>query len=53
MRWSIVFLHSQVRPYSGSPDQVAQFSTAGVDGKIVIWDFDPSRVAKDLSQLRV
>ncbi|KAI8582680.1 hypothetical protein K450DRAFT_226404 [Umbelopsis ramanniana AG] len=43
----------QVRPYSGSPDQVAQFSTAGVDGKIVIWDFDPSRVAKDLSSLRV
>ncbi|OCH92131.1 WD40 repeat-like protein [Obba rivulosa] len=29
---------TSVRPYAGAPGNVAQVSTSGVDGKLVIWD---------------
>ncbi|KAG0165244.1 protein 2 3 complex subunit [Apophysomyces sp. BC1034] len=44
---------NEIRVYSGTRDNVTKFSTCGVDGKVVIWDFDPSRVATDLAALKI
>ncbi|KAG0379130.1 hypothetical protein BGX24_001593 [Mortierella sp. AD032] len=29
---------NSIRPYSGAPGQVEQFSTSGIDGKLIIWN---------------
>ncbi|KAI8071236.1 WD40-repeat-containing domain protein [Gongronella butleri] len=44
---------NEVRVFSGSRDNLSQFSTCGVDGKVVIWDFDPSTLSVDLASLRI
>lgn len=44
---------SEIRRYAGTRDNVTKYSTSGVDGKVVIWDFDPSQLVADLSNLKV
>ncbi|RUS23161.1 WD40-repeat-containing domain protein [Endogone sp. FLAS-F59071] len=44
---------TQISPYAGTRDNVTHFSTSGVDGKLVIWEFDPSRVSAVLSDIRL
>jgi actin related protein 2/3 complex subunit 1A/1B len=36
---------TSVRPYSGQPGAVSHISTTGVDGKLVIWNVEPSTVS--------
>ncbi|KAI8983847.1 WD40-repeat-containing domain protein [Pilobolus umbonatus] len=44
---------NEIRLYAGSRENVTHYSTAGVDGKVVIWEFDPSQLVADLSNLKV
>ncbi|CAO3588863.1 unnamed protein product [Absidia cylindrospora] len=44
---------NEIRAFAGTRDNVTQFSTCGVDGKVVLWNFDPSQVAIDLASLKI
>ncbi|KAL9553298.1 hypothetical protein MBANPS3_003357 [Mucor bainieri] len=44
---------NEIRVYAGERDNVTKFSTCGVDGKVVIWDFEPSQLVADLSSLKI
>lgn len=44
---------NEIRVYAGARDNVTKFSTCGVDGKVVIWDFEPSQLVADLSSLKI
>ncbi|RUS16750.1 hypothetical protein BC938DRAFT_476477, partial [Jimgerdemannia flammicorona] len=44
---------TQILPYAGTRDNITHFSTSGVDGKLVIWELDPSRVSAILSNLKI
>jgi actin related protein 2/3 complex subunit 1A/1B len=46
-------LCSEIRVFASAHDNVTQFSTCGVDGKVVLWHFDPSQVAIDLASLKI
>ncbi|CDH50877.1 actin-related protein 2 3 complex subunit [Lichtheimia corymbifera JMRC:FSU:9682] len=43
----------EVRPYAGSRDNITQFSTCALDGKVAIWQFDPSQLATELAGLKL
>ncbi|KAF9581955.1 hypothetical protein BGW38_000843 [Lunasporangiospora selenospora] len=42
---------NSVRPYSGSNEQVEQFSTSGIDGRLVIWN--AGSIAKSFGNMRI
>lgn len=44
---------SEVRPYAGSRDNITEFSTCALDGKVAIWQFDPSQLATELAGLKL
>ncbi|KAI9018085.1 WD40-repeat-containing domain protein [Phycomyces nitens] len=44
---------NEVRFHAGTRDNVTHFSTCGVDGRVVIWEFDPSQLVADLGALKV
>lgn len=43
----------EVRPYAGSRDNITEFSTCALDGKVAIWQFDPSQLATELAGLKL
>jgi len=42
--------NSNIKIYAGTRDAVTSFTTSGLDGKIVVWDFD---LASALSKLKI
>ncbi|KAI9262734.1 WD40-repeat-containing domain protein [Sporodiniella umbellata] len=44
---------NEIRIYEGDRSNVTKFSTCGVDGKVVVWDFDPSQLVTDLASLKI
>ncbi|KAI7868884.1 WD40-repeat-containing domain protein [Spinellus fusiger] len=43
---------NEVRLYAGTRENVTQFSTCGVDGRVVIWEFEPQLVT-DMAALKI
>jgi len=44
---------TQIRPYAGSSGNILQYSTTGVDGRLVIWSFDPAALTAGMAGLSV
>lgn len=44
---------TQIRPYAGSSGNILKYSTTGVDGRLVIWSFDPAALAAGMAGLSV
>ena len=44
---------SEIRPHAGSRENITQFSTCGLEGKVAIWQFDPSHLSTELAGLKI
>lgn len=43
----------EIRRYAGTRENLTQFSTCGLDGKVAIWEFDPSHLSTDIAGLKI